>query len=96
MVDSRHRLPAMLRMMHRGMGDPLAQAPLRFAPIEGIGFFEALGWKAFEIRSLLNEAIRFRRVPSFLRLFSLFPEPDPRNPGKMTRWSAVARLERNG
>jgi hypothetical protein len=35
-------------------------------------------------------------VPFFLRLFSLFPEPDPRNPGKMTRWSAVARLERNG
>jgi len=88
--------PAILRMMRRGMGEHLAQAPLRFAPVEGIGFLEALGWKALEIRSLLNEAIRFRRVPSFLRLFSLFPEPDPRNPGKMTRWSAVARLERNG
>ena len=83
-------------MMRRGMGEHLAQAPLGFAPVEGIGFLEALGWKALEIRSLLNEAIRLRRVPFFLRLFSLFPEPDPRNPGKMTRWSAVARLERNG
>jgi len=86
--------PATLRMMQRSMGEQFAVAPLRFAPIEGIGFFETFGWKALEIRSLLNEAIRFRRVPFFLRLFSLFPEPDPRNPGKRTRWSAVTRLER--
>jgi methyltransferase (TIGR00027 family) len=88
--------PAILRMMQRGMGEHLAQAPLRFAPVEGIAFFETLGWQALEIHSLLNEAIRFRRVPFFLRLFSLFPEPDPRNPGKSTRWSAVARFERKG
>jgi methyltransferase (TIGR00027 family) len=88
--------PAILRMMQRGMGEHLAQAPLRFAPAEGIGFFETLGWKALEIRSVLNEAIRFRRVPFFLRPFSLLPEPDPRNPGKMTRWSAVTRFERKG
>ena len=81
-------------MMQQSMGEHLAQAPLRFAPVEGIAFFESLGWKALEIRSLLNEAIRFRRAPLFLRLFSLFPEPDPRNPGNMTRWSAVTRFER--
>jgi hypothetical protein len=83
-------------MMQRTMGQQPAQAPLKFAPVEGIGFFETLGWKALEIRSLLNEAIRFHRAPFFLRLFSIFPEPNPRNPGKMARWSAVARFERKG
>jgi methyltransferase (TIGR00027 family) len=85
--------PAILKMMVKGMGDRLRNAPMKFAPPDGVAFFEALGWKARDIRSIFRSAVEFRRVPAFLRLFSFFPEPDPRKPGN-ARWSAVVRLER--
>lgn len=85
--------PAILRMVQRTMGKNLANAPLQFAPPDGVAFFEALGWKARDIRSLLREAVRFRRAPFSLRLFAFLPEPNPRNPGK-ARWSAVVRFGR--
>jgi methyltransferase (TIGR00027 family) len=88
--------PAILRMMQRGMGEHLAQAPLKFAPPDGVAFFETLGWKALEIHSVVREAVRFRRAPLFLRLFSVFPDPDPRNLGRWSRWSGVVRFERRG
>jgi len=88
--------PAILQMMRRGMGVHLAQAPLKFAPPEGVVFFETLGWKVLEIHSVVREAVRFRRAPLFLRLFSVFPEPDPRKLGRWSRWSGVARFERRG
>ncbi|HEY1239468.1 MAG TPA: SAM-dependent methyltransferase [Bryobacteraceae bacterium] len=88
--------PAIQQMMQRDMGDHLAQAPLKFAPPDGVAFFETLGWKAVDIHSIVREAVRFRRAPLFLRLFSLFPEPDPRNLGMRSRWSGVARFERRG
>lgn len=84
--------PAILQMMQRGMGENLANAPLKFAPAAGVGFFEALGWKARDIREVFQEAVRFRRVPFFLRPFALLPNPKPREPGK-ARWSAVVRFE---
>jgi methyltransferase (TIGR00027 family) len=88
--------PAILRMMQRGMGAHLANAPFRFAPPEGVAFFEALGWSARDIRSYFREAIRHKRLPLFLRILGLlpFPAPDPRNPGMRARWSAVVRFER--
>lgn len=88
--------PAILQMMQRDMGDHLAQAPLKFAPPDGVAFFENLGWKVLEIHSVVRGAVRFRRAPFFLRLFSVFPEPDPRKLGRWSRWSGVARFERRG
>ncbi|HLY74532.1 MAG TPA: class I SAM-dependent methyltransferase [Planctomycetota bacterium] len=85
--------PVILQMVLKGMGAHLANAPFKFAPPNGLAFFEALGWKAQDVRSVFPEAVRARRVPFFLRLFALLPEPDPRNLGK-ARWSAVVRLER--
>jgi methyltransferase (TIGR00027 family) len=85
--------PAILRMLQRGMGAHLNNAPLRFAPADGVRFFEQLGWKAKDIRSIYREAVRFRRVPLLLRVFSFLPEPDPRSPGH-ARWAAVVRFER--
>ena len=85
--------PAILKMMVKGMGDRLRNAPMKFAPPDGVAFFEALGWKVRDIRSIFRSAVQFRRVPALLRVFSLFPEPDPRKPGN-ARWSAVVRLER--
>jgi methyltransferase (TIGR00027 family) len=85
--------PAILKMMQRGMGENLANAPLKFAPADGVAFFEILGWKACDIREIFQEAVRFRRVPFFFRFFAHLPQPDPRKPGK-ARWSAVVRFER--
>lgn len=85
--------PAILKMMQKGMAEHLANAPMRFAPANGIAFFEALGWQARDVRSIFHEAVRFRRVPWLLRLFALLPAPDPRKPGN-ARWSAVVRLAR--
>jgi methyltransferase (TIGR00027 family) len=85
--------PAILGIMQQGMGENLANAPMKFAPADGVAFFESQGWKASDIREIFREAVRFRRVPFFFRFFALFPQPDPRKPGK-ARWSAVLRLER--
>jgi methyltransferase (TIGR00027 family) len=85
--------PAILRMLARGMGPHLDNAPMKFAPPDGVAFFETLGWRAKDIRSMFREAVRLKRVPLVLRLFSLVPDPDPRHPGN-ARWSAVVRFER--
>jgi methyltransferase (TIGR00027 family) len=85
--------PVIAAMVTKGMGEHLANAPLRFAPPEGIAFFEALGWRVRDMPSIFHEAVRFRRVPLLLRPFALLPKPDPRNVGR-ARWSAVIRLER--
>ena len=84
--------PEILKMMRRQVGAQLANAPMKFAPSDGVAFFEALGWEVREIHSIVQAAVRFRRIPFFLRPFSWLPEPDPRKLG-WSRWSAVVRLE---
>ncbi|MCA1828426.1 MAG: SAM-dependent methyltransferase [Myxococcales bacterium] len=84
---------AIVAMIQKGMGKHLDNAPMKFAPRDGVAFFEKIGWKARDIRSIYRAAVRFRRVPLVMRLFAVFPDPDPRNPGKKF-WSAVVRLER--
>jgi len=83
--------PNLLQMMQKTMGRQLVNAPMKFAPTEGVAFFEALGWATQDVRSLLREAVRLHRLPWFLLPFSLLPEPDPRRLGN-ARWSAVIRL----
>jgi len=83
--------PAILEMMRKGMGATLANAPLKFAPENGVAFFEALGWHVAQVQSIFHAAVRFRRLPWFLRPFALLPEPNPRNLGK-ARWSGVVEL----
>jgi methyltransferase (TIGR00027 family) len=76
-----------------GKGREFTRAPLRFAPPSGVAFFEAFGWRARDVRSLLRAAAEYRRAPWFLRPFALFPEPDARKLGR-NHWAAVVRLER--
>jgi hypothetical protein len=45
-----------------------------------------------EVGSLLKTAGRLKRLPLFLKLISLLPEPPKRPPDRP--WSAVIRLER--
>lgn len=77
------------------MKGELANAPMLFAPGNGVAFFEALGWTPLEVRSSLREALRLRRLPWLLHVLAMLPipEPDPRNVAK-ARWSAIIRLAR--
>jgi hypothetical protein len=84
--------PEIVKMMRRQVGAQLANAPMKFAPSDGVAFFEALGWQAREVCSIVQAAARFRRLPFFLRPFSWLPEANPRNLGR-SRWSGVVRLE---
>jgi methyltransferase (TIGR00027 family) len=74
----------------RGHG---AAAMLNFAPPAGVGFFEAFGFRAREIQSIVRAAVRLRRAPWMVRALGWMPDPDPRAPGA-ARWFAVVRLER--
>ena len=94
--------PGLLQLMSTSMGTHLTNAPMKFAPANGVAFFESLGWRAPEIQSFFRAAARLRRLPLFLRPFALFPDPNPRHPGN-ARWSAVvrrrnhdSRIARNG
>jgi len=81
-------------MMHRRMGAQLANAPMKFAPPNGVAYFEALGWQVDSVQSLPHAAARFRRLPWLFRMFAHLPEPDPRNLGR-ARWSGVVALRRS-
>lgn len=60
----------------------------RFAPADGADFFEALGWPATDIRAVLPEARRLKRLPWILRAVVAF-DRNPRRP-----WGAVIRCQR--
>jgi hypothetical protein len=79
--------------MLRMMGKTLVNAPIQFAPANGVAFWEELGWKAREVKALFHEAARLKRPPLLYRPFTLFPPPDPRNLGN-ERWTGVVRFER--
>lgn len=85
--------PRITAEMQKSMRGLLDSAPFKFAPENGVGFFEALGWKPRELRSLFHEAARIKRLPLLMRPFALFPPPNPRQLGN-ERWSGVVRLER--
>jgi methyltransferase (TIGR00027 family) len=85
--------PAILAMLRKGMGTHLTNAPLKFAPANGVAFFEALGWRVAQVHSIFHAAVRFRRLPWFLKPIALLPEPNPRKLGK-ARWSGVVQLTR--
>jgi methyltransferase (TIGR00027 family) len=67
----------------------MRNAPIKFAPANGLAFFEDLGWSIAEAESLMTAARRFRRLPPLMALAARLRQPDPRNPGNKM-WSAVA------
>ena len=85
--------PELRQMMMKTMGAQLTSAPLKFAPPNGVAYFEALGWAVQDVTSFMRAAVKYRRLPWFLRPFGLLPDPDPRQL-KNARWSAVVRLAR--
>jgi methyltransferase (TIGR00027 family) len=85
--------PASRNLVMLAADGMLANAPMRFAPGEGVAFFEALGWRVEALRSLFDEARRFRRLPPLLDLLAMLPLPRP-NPRRLGRapWAGVVQL----
>lgn len=85
--------PPVRDMMMKSMKAEFANAPLDFAPANGVAFFEEQGWMVCNVRSIVHEAHRLGRLPWLLNLMMMLPvpKPDPRNVGK-ARWSGIACL----
>jgi methyltransferase (TIGR00027 family) len=85
--------PGLLKMLQKNLA-ALSEAgsPLKFGPEEGPEFFNASGWKAVEVYSMLKTAASLKRLPFFLRLMSLLPESNGRQGSRP--WGAVCRLTR--
>jgi methyltransferase (TIGR00027 family) len=84
--------PGLMKKMTQSAGVILnqANAPFKFAPPEGPGFFEAHGWQIKEVRSLLKTAAQLKRLTLFMRLIALLPESN-RKQGR-TPWSGICLL----
>lgn len=85
--------PALLKRLQQAFGRTLvdAKAPLKFGPAAGVAFFDPFGWKAVEVQSLLKTASALKRLPWYLKPYTLFPDKQP--PGRVP-WSGVCLLER--
>jgi methyltransferase (TIGR00027 family) len=83
--------PGLKRTMNKKMAGMLQNAPFKFAPENGLAYFEDLGWRTLQVESLFMAANRFRRLPMFIRPGAWLPQPDPRHPGRRS-WSAIALL----
>ena len=83
--------PGLKNMMNRKMAGMMQNAPFKFAPENGLAYFEDLGWRTLEAESLFEAAHRFHRLPLLMRPATWLPRTDPRHPGRRP-WSAAALL----
>lgn len=84
--------PGLLQMMQRRMGAMVSRAgaPYKFGPADGPAFFENHGWTPVDVQSLFDVAKKLKRLPLFMRLMSLLPQPK----GPRRIWSGVCLLQR--
>ncbi len=90
--------PMLLQRISKKWGRTLdrANAPFRFAPADGTGFFEPLGWHEREFRSVWEDAKRLnRRMPRawILDFMAVLMPPERRR--KMQRFAGNVLLERS-
>ena len=85
--------PGLQKRMNKKTGGMMASAPFKFAPANGLAYFEDLGWRAVEMDSVFSAAHRFDRLPGFMRPLAWLPQPDPRKPGN-NMYNGVVRLTR--
>ena len=83
--------PGLQKRMNKKTRGMMNSAPFKFAPPNGLAYFEDLGWKPIEMESVFTAACRFGRLPRWMRPLAWLPQPDPRKPGNNT-YSAVVRL----
>jgi methyltransferase (TIGR00027 family) len=85
--------PGLLRMLAKKMATQLDRAaPFKFAPREGPDFFLPCGWKPVDVRSLLKNAARLKRLSLFMRLIALIPESEKSRRDRP--WSGVCLLKK--
>ena len=85
--------PGLLRMLAKKMAKQLHHAaPFKFAPPEGPDFFIPYGWKPVDVRSLLKNAARLKRLSFFMSLFALLPETEKSRRDRP--WSGVCLLKK--
>ena len=83
--------PGLKKRINNNMAGIAESAPFKFAPENGLAFFEDLGWRTVEAESVLAAAHRFHRLPIWMRPLTWLPRSDLRNPGNRPT-SAVALL----
>lgn len=83
--------PGLQKRMNKSTRGLLRSAPFKFAPANGLAYFEELGWKTVDVASVFEVAHKYHRLPRWMRFLAWLPQPDPRNPGNKT-WSGVVRL----
>jgi methyltransferase (TIGR00027 family) len=85
--------PGLLRMLAKKMSKQLNQAaPFKFAPPEGPDFFIPYGWKPADVRSLLKNAARLKRLSFFMNLIALLPETQKSRRDRP--WSGVCLMKK--
>lgn len=84
--------PGLQRLIERSWGETLraGEASMHFAPVEGVAWFEAHGWRVAECRSTITAAKGLRRLPWFLHLLSHLPGTDTYYPDRP--WSGICLL----
>ncbi|OBF41804.1 methyltransferase [Mycobacterium sp. ACS1612] len=83
--------PGLQKRLNKRSRGMLDSAPFKFAPENGVAFFEDLGWRAIEIESVFTVARRINRLPRWMRPLAWLPQPDPGKPGNST-YSGVVRF----
>ncbi len=83
--------PGLRKRINKNMAGIAANAPFKFAPENGLAFFEDLGWRVVEAESVLVAAHRLHRLPIWMRPLAWLPRPDLRRPGGRSS-SAIALL----
>jgi methyltransferase (TIGR00027 family) len=68
--------PGLKKFMNDKTDGMLENAPFKFAPANGVGYFEDLGWQPIEVESVFEGARRFHRLPWMYRLVAYLPQPD--------------------
>ncbi len=85
--------PTLKTTINKQMADLGQNAPFKFAPENGLAYFEDLGWHVVQAESQLRSAHRLHRLPWFMHPLAWMPKPDLRNPGR-ARSAATALLTR--
>jgi methyltransferase (TIGR00027 family) len=91
--------PMLIEFMKKRWKGPrgLANAPFRFAPREGTGFFAPFGWRERQYQALMSEARRWKRVPRSAWMWALVvPFMSREKREEMKRFSGCVLLERAG
>ena len=89
--------PRLLTMLERHWGTALhaGNAPFRFGPAEGTGFFAPFGWREVSFRSALEEAHRLHREMRLAWLWRLMARLSPKKQREeFRRMSGYMLLER--